>query len=860
MSSSEWFRNEAELLATLQRGQSRVTPLAPELPGYEDLIELRRGGQGVVYTGRHAADGRRVAIKVLLGGAFASERSRRRFEREIELVRGLRHPNIVRVLDSGGAEEGRLFLVMEYIDGVALDEFLAPGAREGDHSIDARGNGRTTIAPLSIEATLELFARIGAAVHFAHQRGVIHRDLKPSNIRVDRRGEPHVLDFGLAKGLDGELEETGAALSLTGEFMGSLPWASPEQAAGLMSQLDVRSDVYSLGVMLYQFLVGRFPYEVSGPMHLVLQNIKSTEPSRPSSLRRELAGDLETIILKCLAKEPERRYQSVNELVADLRRYLASEPIEARRDSSWRQMRQKLARYRGAAFVLCAVGVAAIGFGAVTFSMLRITQEARADEQSARHEAQQEAARAQETQRFLETMLTSVRPEIAMGRDTTLLREILSEAEQRLGELRSQPGVQAQLCGTLGATYQQIAIFDRADELLKRSAELWATAAGKRSPQYIQALSNIASLRYAQGQLAEARQRFEEALELSTRELGPEDHATVALMVNLAIVLEDLSLSDESLALLEKAHEIYTRTRGPEHLDTLWVVNSLATRYAGLGRLEDAERLLSGAMRIHREKLGEDHPETLNLESNYISVINRLGRTEEAIAMSRSNVERRRRVFGPDQPDSFTAMNNLGHMLNQSGDDAGAARVLEEALEGRTRTLGAEHTLTLVTMTNLAGALEGVGKTEEAERMLRLVIDTQRRVYGMDNQRALSALNNLGTLLLNHNRQAEAAPVLLEACDVARRVAGPESWFYGVVLGNHADALFWLDQVDEAEREAVESLRILRAALGDADGHTRERLTSLVWLYESTGQPEKAEALRASTQPVSKPAERRAEP
>ena len=302
-------------------------PPPGSFPGYQIIREIHRGGQGVVYQAVQQSTKRKVAIKVLKDGSFAGKADKARFEREVEVLGQLNHPNIVTIHDSGQAA-GLSYFVMDYISGQPLDVWMAERER-------------------SIEETLRLFQKICEAVDVAHLRGVIHRDLKPGNIRIDEAGEPHILDFGLAKTTRGAAE--ASLVTLTGHFMGSVPWASPEQAEAMPAKIDIRTDVYSLGVILYQMLTGRFPYDVAGSMPDVLDRIIKAEPTRPSTLRREIRYEVETIVLKCLRKERERRYGGAGAIAEDIRRYLAGEPIQARRDSVsyvlWVRTRQVLRRH-----------------------------------------------------------------------------------------------------------------------------------------------------------------------------------------------------------------------------------------------------------------------------------------------------------------------------------------------------------------------------------------------------------------------------------------------------------------------------------------------------------------------------------
>lgn len=314
-------------------------PDAPFIEGYKIIREIGRGGMGAVYLAVQESTKREVGLKVLLEGPFASTTAKRRFEREVELAAQLDHPNIVTILDSG-ITSGRYFCAMRFIEGRRLDRYIA-GQK------------------LSPDQLLTLFLKICKAINHAHLKGVIHRDLKPSNILVDDRGEPFILDFGLAKPADGstlsDMDQT--QLSMTGQIMGTLPYMSPEQTTGRQQDVDVRSDVYSLGVILYQLLTGRFPYQVAGKLAEVLHNIAEVAPERPSTIRRNINNEIETIVLKALAKEPMRRYQSAEAFGGDIERYLKGEAIEAKRDSGWYVLRKTARQHRAplgvaAAFVL----------------------------------------------------------------------------------------------------------------------------------------------------------------------------------------------------------------------------------------------------------------------------------------------------------------------------------------------------------------------------------------------------------------------------------------------------------------------------------------------------------------------------
>ncbi len=322
--------------------------LAGALPRYQILREVHRGGQGVVYEAMQQSTKRRVAIKVMREGPFASLGEMARFDREVEILAQLNHPNIVTIHDSGQAA-GHFYLVMDYVSGRPLDEYIEAQRDKGTE-------GQEGHAPPGNElrACLHLFAKICEAVNVAHARGIIHRDLKPSNIRVDDQGNPHVLDFGLARTASTE------HFTQTGQFVGSLPWASPEQAEGAAHRMDIRSDVYSLGAVLYQILTGRLPHELTDNLHDMLGRILRADVRPPSAFNRAIDSDLEVIVLKCLHKDPDRRYASAGELGRDMGRYLRGDAIDARRDSGWYVIRKTLRRHRVPVAIVTAFIVMAL--------------------------------------------------------------------------------------------------------------------------------------------------------------------------------------------------------------------------------------------------------------------------------------------------------------------------------------------------------------------------------------------------------------------------------------------------------------------------------------------------------------------
>ncbi len=473
MSDSSWFQVDQELLSELRTKE--LTSDVPDLPGCRDLVELARGGQGVVYRATQLGTNRVVAIKVMFGDATNVTKRRMRFEREVELVGLLEHPNIVRLYDGGTLNGDRLYTIMEFIDGLPLNEYSEK------NSLDQR-------------AIVALFTTVCDAVGFAHRRGVIHRDLKPSNILVSEDGNPHVVDFGLARAT----EKNDQHSTQTGEFLGTLAYASPEQIAGDPVAIDTLTDVYSLGVILFRLLTGESPYPVDGPIAHVIRDIQTLQPPAPSQIGQKSDDELDTIVSRALEKRPEERYPSVDALAADLRRYLAGETIEAKRHSKWYVFKKAVRRNRLKVGAAVGLLILLISFSGVVTTLW---QRAVAEEQKTR-----------EIKVFWEDTLGSVSPS-QPGQPITF-REVLDEAVHWVAiTTQNRPDIEASLRTTIGNGYRSIGQFREAEQQMARSLDIRRKLFGSQHPDVIQSLNAIALLRKSEGKFDEAEKRFLETLE-----------------------------------------------------------------------------------------------------------------------------------------------------------------------------------------------------------------------------------------------------------------------------------------------------------------------------------------------------------
>jgi len=773
-----------------------IAPETPEPPGrrigpYEIVAVLGEGGMGTVYHARQSEPLRRdVALKLVRRG-LDSSRIITRFEVERRTLAQLDHPGIARILDAGADDQGRPFFVMELVRGVPITEY-------------------SDVRQLSVRARLDLFLQVCHAVSHAHQKGVLHRDLKPSNVLVtehDGVAHPKVIDFGVARAIDpdsGGDDEAPHMLTEVGQLVGTPEYMSPEQSGARPGGADTRSDVYSLGVLLYELLTGERPYQLRGlPLSEIQRVIGTEEPKRPSTVRRpsslypprsrELAGDLDTIVLMSLRKEPERRYQGVEPFAADVRRYLEGRPVEARLDT-WSYRTAKFVRRHRAGVAVAATAAVAL----IVFAATMTYQRNRAVD--AERRAQAEAETARQVSDFLVGLFSQANPFVSEGRQLTA-RDLLDHGADRIQQdLRGQPGVQAALMITMSQAYTGLQVPDRAVELATRALDRQRELYGETHAGVATALVALAAAHAARSEADEALPLYREALAMRRALLDDGDPAIIEAVRLLALDLHTLAQFPEAEALYREALDRTRRIRPADHQDVTAALQALG------------------------------------------GILHAQGKTDEALTVLREALERARSgQAGPIMTADI--LSELAVLQKNLGRPADAEPMYREALELREQTFGV-HPFTAQSHNNLSVFLRGENRIEDALLHARKAVEIYRGALGDRHRDVGIAYSNLASVLKSLARVDEAEAAYRASLGAIEASMGREYWVYGQVEYNYGVLLRDAGRFAAAEPLIVRGYQLLLKGLGPANGRTRQAAEGAGELYERWGRPAQAAEYR----------------
>ncbi len=851
-----------QFLSEQPRGQPSVT--VAEQPGgcigrYKLLEKIGEGGCGVVYLAdQQEPVKRQVALKIIKPG-MDTRQVLARFEAERQALALMDHPNIAKVLYAGATDMGRPYFVMELVQGLRITEY------RDQHC-------------LSTTDRLELFMQVCHALQHAHQKGIIHRDLKPSNILVTRQdgvAVPKVIDFGIAKATGGLVLTNKTAHTAFDQFLGTPAYMSPEQAQAGGVDIDTRSDIYNLGVLLYELLTGTTPFETKELVKVGLDEmrriIREREPIRPSTRLNQTRAaqalgssdsalrtphsaidpDLDWIVMKCLDKDRSRRYDTANGLAMDLERFLSNEPVVATPPSRFYRLRKFGRRHRVAlAVVTITVALLLAGIAGTTWQMLR----ARRAESLARNEA----ATSRQIAHFLQDTFKAVAPSLAQGRDTKMLRDLMDRAAERLGqELKDQPVAEAEMRATIGEVYAELGEYAKAEAMHRDALKLATRSYGMVHPEVASALDNLSVVLYRQGKAAEAEALERKVLAMRIKTLG-KAHPQVAMsLLNLAAFLQAEGKLAEAETVSRQALDANRKAFGNETQYVTTALNNLGCVLCLEGKLAEAEAIVREVVAIEKKLLGNEHPDVATSLQNLAKILADESKIPEAEALYRQVLALRRKLLGDDHPDVAQTLDSLAGTVQDRGSFAEAETMCREALAIRQKRLGAEHPDVARSLCNLARLLRRQHKSAEAETMLREALATQGKLIGSDNPDVALSLEQLAGSLADQGRLAEAEAPLRECLSI-REKRLPDDWLTFSARSALGENLMAHKQYAEAEPLLISGYNGLRDREARIPAPNKPRLHKaaerLIRFYEETAQPDKAAEWKQELAELTRPA------
>jgi eukaryotic-like serine/threonine-protein kinase len=818
---------------------------------YRLIQKVGAGGMGEVWLAEQTRPVKRhVAVKVIKAGMDTAQVVAR-FEAERQALAVMSHPAIAQVFDAGATPQGRPYFAMEYVRGEAITSYC--------------DNQR-----LSTRQRIDLFIQVCEGVHHAHQKGIIHRDLKPSNILVTVRDDlpvPKIIDFGLAKATT-QLLTDRTLVTEFGTLVGTPEYMSPEQSDMASLDIDTRTDVYSLGVILYELLTGNLPFDAKAlrerGIEELRRTIRETDPPRPSTrvstvadvsrivesrgvapadLARQLRGDLDWITLRAIERDRARRYGSVSDLAADLQRHLNNLPVLASPPSKIYRLGKFVRRHR-VGVALAALFVALL----MTFAAITAIQAGRVARE--RDRANREAETAKAVNEFLQNDLLAQAGASAQARPDTKpdpdlkVRTALDRAAASIERrFETQPLVEASIRTTIGKTYEDLGLYPEAESHLTRALELTRRELGEQDVRYLSSVSDLAALHLKEAKYEQADRLLSGALEVARRVLGDQHPQTLTIMTGLGQVYMMQGKHSEAEPLYVQALEGRRRVLGDEHAETLETMGALASLYWRQGKYAQAEPIRAEVVRLQRRLLGEEHPATLTSLNNLALLVLYQGRYAEAETQFVSLIATMRRVLGDDHLETMISAGNLGLVYYRQGRLAEAEAVIAKVLEQKQRVLGDKHPETLTAMNNLGVVYRAEGKYPEAERIYTKVIGLLREVLGDNHPNVAQTMNGLAFLYMVQGKSAQAERLYNEALAAQRRILGEDH--PDAVNTLHNLAVFYVNEGRNAEAEplAIKAVEIRRRVLGAEHPETLRSVNNLGLIYLKLRRHDQAESL-----------------
>ncbi len=734
------------------------------IANYHLLAVLGEGGMGVVYRARQTRPSREVALKIIRPG-LASPALLRRFEFEAEMLGRLQHPGIAQIIEAGTFDTGlgpQPYFAMELVSGGGGD------GTGGARSLVEHCNEQH----LDQRQRLELFRRVCDAVEHAHQRGVIHRDLKPGNILVDAAGQPKILDFGVARAVEsGTGPSPQITVVATGEkpLIGTLAYMSPEQVESEPSRIDTRTDVYALGVILYQLVSGRLPHDLTGKaLHDALRTVTESDPPSLSTVLTSARGDLETIASKALEKERERRYQSAAALSEDLRRFLNDEPISARPPSAWYQARKFTRRHRALVGGATMAVVALVG--GLTATALGLAEASRE-----RDAARSALARQKTTADLLKQVMSGVDPEVAKGRDNFVLRRMLDEWAARVEkDLSQQPEDRHELRTLIAGTYVKLSQFDRAEPLYRAALVSAREQWGEKSAQAAECLAGLAEALGQAGRYTEAEGYAKDAAAIRESLLGTESEQLIDPLTAQAFAMGRQGRDEEALALHRRCAAIAEKAKGKGSREALSTAADTAMTLVNLGKYEESIAMMESALSQARTLLGPDSPSLVRYLQDTAIAYYRADRYDKARTLQEEALALVKRVVPGDSLMAVSTLDQLNTLAGAMGDAAAVDRTSAEVLEMKRRLFGEESLEVAQWHYDRSSTMLSRDKPAEALELSEKACEIARKV-APESLMFRDTLYMKGQVLGVLGRQRDAEPVLRELLAAERKVSSPDS-------------------------------------------------------------------------------------
>jgi tetratricopeptide (TPR) repeat protein/predicted Ser/Thr protein kinase len=777
---------------------------------------LGSGGMGKVYLARQENPDRQVALKVIRT-EHENPRLIKRFELEARVLGRLQHPGIAQIYEAD-IHDGAFFFAMEYVRGPSLKAYVEKNK-------------------LTTRQCMELLIKICEAVQHAHQRGIIHRDLKPANILVEESGQPKVLDFGVARATDGDIQTT-TFLTEVGQLVGTLHYMSPEQVAGDPDEIDTRTDVYSLGVIAFEMLTGGLPFDFRGMVVTdIMRTILEEEPERLSSIDQEWRGDLDTIISKAMEKDRARRYQSASELAADIRCHLNDQPIMARPPSWFYQVRKFARRNRAlvsgvvAAFVVLVAGIIATGF-----ALSRETEQRRLKEAEALR-ARAALSESEAVTQFLVDTLMAADPYEESRRDV-LVREVMDRAAESVGrEFADKPKVEARLRSTIGRVYTSLGEFALAEPQLTAAFSLLKNHSAEDHQRIIRSRGDLAKLYFKQARFQESLDKMNKTLEESRRHLGEDHPDTIRILEQIAGILIEQGKLDEAEKRLERELEHYNEVRPDLAEGDLKIKYHLATVFVNQGRLAEAEDLYLEIL-DRLEHLNNTLPFRSHVINALAALYDHWARFDKSEPLYREARELAETLFGEEHPNTLIVLNNLALCYTRMKQYDKAEPLYFEVLDVWINKTGESHTHTLLPMNNLALLYDLTGRYGEAEALFEKMLKLQRELLGDNHHNTLLTMHNLGGLYAKQDRFDEAEPLLAEAVRRLEETMPPSFYGTAITTSRHANCLTSLGRFEEAEKKFFKAYEALEVVFGADHPNTVKVVQQMVSMYEKWEKPD----------------------